>query len=63
MVLAVFLASPLTHYIAGPSSRRMAGSGVMRSALVGPTLHAGMGGKVLAKEPCVAACCLQMRHA
>ena len=45
MVLAVFLASPLTHYISGRSSRRMAGSSVMRSALTGLTVRTGMDGR------------------
>jgi hypothetical protein len=40
----------------------MFGSAVMRSALAGLTVRVGMGGEVLAKEPFVATCCLQVRR-
>jgi multidrug efflux pump subunit AcrA (membrane-fusion protein) len=40
----------------------MAGSALMRSALAGFTVHAGMAGEMLPKEPFVARCRLQVRH-
>lgn len=40
----------------------MAGSAVTHSALAVFTVHAGMAGEMLPKEPYVARCRLQVRH-
>jgi hypothetical protein len=51
MVLAVFLASTLTRYTSGRSSRRMVDSSIMRSALTGLTVRTGMGGGAPQRTP------------
>ena len=61
MVLAVFLASSLTRYISGRSSRWMADSSIARSALTGLSVRTGMGGGA-PQRTLMATCSLPARH-